>query len=51
MKRPNSREDPSRRASRRADKLIMVAVNVNKSALERAKELGIDMVYDNVIKE
>jgi hypothetical protein len=28
----------------------MVAVNVNKSALERAKELGIDMVYDNVIK-
>jgi hypothetical protein len=47
MKRPNSREDPSRRA----DKLIMVAVNVNKSALERAKELGIDMVYDNVIKE
>jgi len=36
---------------RKADKLIVVAVDVDKSALERAKELGVDVVYGNVIEE
>jgi len=36
---------------RKADKLIVVAVGVDKSALERAKELGVDVVYGDVIEE
>ena len=36
---------------KRADKLIVVAVDVDKSALERAKELGVDVIYGNVIEE
>jgi glycerophosphoryl diester phosphodiesterase len=36
---------------RRADKLIVVAVDVDKNALERAKELGVDVVYGNVVGE
>jgi len=36
---------------RKADKLIVVAVGVDKSALERAKALGVDVVYGDVIEE
>jgi hypothetical protein len=35
---------------RRAEKLILVAVNVDKEALERARELGIDVVCGAVIE-
>jgi hypothetical protein len=35
---------------RKAEKLIAVAVNVDKEALERARELGIDVVYGAVIE-
>ena len=35
---------------RKAEKLIIVAVNIDKEALERAKELGIDAVYGAVIE-
>jgi hypothetical protein len=35
---------------RKAEKLILVAVNVDKEALERARELGIDVVYGAVIE-
>ena len=35
---------------RRAEKLIVVAVNVDKEALERARELGIDVVYGAVVE-
>jgi len=36
---------------KKANKLIVVAVDVDKSALERAEELGVDVVYGNVIEE
>ena len=35
---------------RRAEKLIVVAVNIDKEALERARELGIEAVYGAVIE-
>jgi hypothetical protein len=35
---------------RKAEKLILVAVNIDKEALERARELGIDVVYGAVIE-
>jgi hypothetical protein len=35
---------------RRAEKLILVAVNIDKEALERARELGIDVVYGAIIE-
>jgi len=35
---------------RRAEKLFIVAVNIDKEALERAKELGIEAVYGAVIE-
>ncbi|AEA12818.1 hypothetical protein TUZN_1342 [Thermoproteus uzoniensis 768-20] len=35
---------------RRADRLIIVAVNIDKEALERASQLGIDAVYGAVIE-
>ncbi|AET32817.1 PD-(D/E)XK nuclease family protein [Pyrobaculum ferrireducens] len=35
---------------RRADRLIIVAVNIDKEALERAAQLGIDAVYGAVIE-
>jgi len=35
---------------KKAEKLIIVAVNIDKEALERAKELGIDTVYGAVIE-
>jgi hypothetical protein len=35
---------------RRAEKLVLVAVNVDKEALERARELGIDVVCGAVIE-
>ncbi|MCU7787781.1 DUF3782 domain-containing protein [Pyrobaculum sp. 3827-6] len=35
---------------RRADRLIIVAVNIDKEALERATQLGIDAVYGAVIE-
>jgi len=34
---------------RKAEKLIIVAVNIDKEALQRAQELGIDAVYGAVI--
>lgn len=34
---------------RRAAKLIIVAVNIDKEALQRAQELGIDVIYGAVI--
>jgi len=34
---------------RKAEKLIIVAVNIDKEALQRARELGIDAVYGAVI--
>jgi hypothetical protein len=30
---------------RRADRVILVAINIEKEALERAKELGTDVIY------
>ena len=36
--------------SRRADKVLMVAVNIDKDALERARQLGIDVIYGSVIE-
>jgi hypothetical protein len=30
---------------RKADRLILVAVNIDREALERARELGVDVVY------
>ncbi len=35
---------------RKAEKLIIVAVNIDKEALERARQLGIDAVYGAVIE-
>ncbi|AET34064.1 PD-(D/E)XK nuclease family protein [Pyrobaculum ferrireducens] len=35
---------------RKADRLIIVAVNIDKEALERAAQLGIDAVYGAVIE-
>ncbi|ABP50722.1 PD-(D/E)XK nuclease family protein [Pyrobaculum sp.] len=35
--------------NRRADKVLRVAVNIDKDALERAKQLGIDVIYGSVI--
>ncbi|MGB9705855.1 MAG: PD-(D/E)XK nuclease family protein [Pyrobaculum sp.] len=35
---------------RKADRLIIVAVNIDKEALERATQLGIDAVYGAVIE-
>ena len=35
---------------RRAAKLIIVAVNIDKEALQRAQELGIDVIYGAVIE-
>jgi hypothetical protein len=35
---------------RKAEKLILVAVNIDKEALERARELGIDVVYGAIIE-
>ncbi|AEA12620.1 hypothetical protein TUZN_1140 [Thermoproteus uzoniensis 768-20] len=35
---------------RKADRLIIVAVNIDKEALERASQLGIDAVYGAVIE-
>ena len=35
---------------RKAEKLVIVAVNVDREALERAKELGIEVVYGAVIE-
>jgi hypothetical protein len=35
---------------RGAEKLILVAVNIDKEALERARELGIDVVYGTIIE-
>ena len=34
---------------RKAESVLMVAINVDKDAYERAKELGIDVVYGNII--
>ncbi len=31
------------------DKLILVAVNIDKEAYKRAKELGIDVIYGHVL--
>ncbi|GAB6945823.1 PD-(D/E)XK nuclease family protein [Vulcanisaeta sp. JCM 14467] len=36
--------------SRRADRVLMVAVNIDKDALERARQLGIDVIYGSVIE-
>jgi hypothetical protein len=36
--------------SRRTEKVIIVTVNIDKDALERARELGIDVVYGAVIE-
>lgn len=36
--------------NRRAEKVMMVAVNIDKDALERAKQLGIDVIYGSVIE-
>ncbi|AFA39134.1 Protein of unknown function (DUF1626) [Pyrobaculum oguniense TE7] len=35
--------------NRWADKVLIVAVNIDKDALERAKQLGIDVIYGSVI--
>jgi len=35
---------------RKADKLVIVAVNIDKNALERARDLGIEVVYGGVIE-
>jgi len=35
---------------RKADKLLMVAVNIDEEALKRARELGIDVIYGSIIK-
>jgi len=35
---------------RKADKLVIVAVNIDKNALERARDLGIEVVYGDVIE-
>ncbi|MCC6035151.1 MAG: hypothetical protein LM567_06635 [Desulfurococcaceae archaeon] len=35
---------------RRADKLVIVAVNIDKNALERARDLGIEVVYGGVVE-
>ncbi len=35
--------------NRRAEKVLIVAVNIDKEALERAKQLGIDTIYGAVI--
>ncbi|RFA95250.1 microtubule-binding protein [Pyrobaculum aerophilum] len=35
---------------RKADKLIIVAVNIDREALERAEKLGIDAIYGAVIE-
>jgi hypothetical protein len=34
---------------RKADRLILVAVNIDREALERARELGVDVVYGGVV--
>jgi len=31
------------------ERLILVAVHVDEEALERAKQLGIDVIYGNVL--
>ncbi|GAB6947919.1 hypothetical protein JCM16161A_20490 [Vulcanisaeta sp. JCM 16161] len=36
--------------NRRAEKVLMVAVNIDKEALERARQLGIDAIYGAVIE-
>jgi len=36
---------------RKAEKLIIVAVNVDREALERAKELGIGVVCGAVVEQ
>mgnify|MGYP001770654585 CR=1 FL=1 len=36
--------------NRRADKVLIVAVNIDKEALERARQLGIDAIYGSVIE-
>jgi len=33
-----------------AEKLIIVAVNIDKEALERAKQLGIEAVYGALVE-
>jgi hypothetical protein len=35
---------------RKADRLILVAVNIDREALERARELGVDVVYGGVVE-
>jgi len=34
---------------RKAEGILIVAINVDKDAYERARELGIDVVYGNII--
>jgi len=35
---------------RKVDEFMIVAVNIDEEALERARELGIDVIYGNVLK-
>jgi len=35
---------------RKADRLILVAVNIDREALERARELGVDVVYGGIVE-
>jgi hypothetical protein len=35
---------------RKAERLIIVAVDIDREALERAQQLGIDAIYGAVVK-
>ena len=35
--------------SRRVDRLVLVAVNIDAEALVRARELGIDVIYSSAV--
>ena len=37
------------RQGKRVERLILVAVHIDKEALERARQLGIDVIYGNVL--
>ena len=43
-------EEVVERAVKRADRVLLVAVNIDKDALERARQLGIDVIYGSVIE-
>jgi hypothetical protein len=41
--------EPLAKQGKKVERLILVAVHVDKEALERAKQLGIDVIYGDIL--